>query len=263
MEWVKLIAQPAYYLDAALLRAGEPAEVLFLRGLAYCGGSDTRGRIDKTVVPMIVAGKTQARTAALVREGLWLDQGDHYVVRSWDRWQDEHDRVASVRAGNRERQRRLRDSRARDVTGAVTDPVTLLSRVTSHPVSRDVTALDVDVDVDVEQPTPRKRPSVAEPDGFPAFWLAYPRKVGKAAALKAYGKALKRTDAAALLAAVTVYAPTRRGQDPTYTPHPSKWLNDDRWQDEAAPEMTRADYLRMKVAPPGSNPHMAHVYENS
>ena len=27
-------------------------------------------------------------------------------------------------------------------------------------------------------------------------------------------------------------------------------------------ELTRADYLRMRVAPPGTHPHMAHVYEN-
>lgn len=262
MEWVKLVAQPAFYLDAALLRAGEAAEVLFTRGLAYCGGSDTRGRIDKTVVPMIVAGKTQARTSALVREGLWLDQGDHYVVRSWGRWQDEHDAAALKRRADRER---IRDKRVKDRDMSRDCRATdddLSQGVSQTP--RDSRALDVDVDV--EQPTPRKRPPVAEPDGFPAFWLAYPRKVGKAAALKAYGKALKRTDTAALLAAVTAYAPTRRGQDATYTPHPSKWLNDDRWldnPDEAAPELTRGDYLRLRMAPPGTNPHMAHLWEQA
>ena len=35
MEWVKL--DTTFYLDAAIVRAGEAAEVLFVRAMAYCG----------------------------------------------------------------------------------------------------------------------------------------------------------------------------------------------------------------------------------
>ncbi len=80
MEWVKLAAVPAYYIDGAVLRAGEAAEVLFCRSLAHCGGVESAGRIDKTVLPMLVVGRVQARADALVREGLWLDEGTHYRV---------------------------------------------------------------------------------------------------------------------------------------------------------------------------------------
>jgi hypothetical protein len=108
MEWVKLIATPAYFHDGALLRAGEAAEVLFCRALAHSGFTESKGRIDKTVLPLLVPSRAQARAEALVREGLWLDEGTHYLIRSWDKWQDEHDAAAVRKAQDRERKRRKR-----------------------------------------------------------------------------------------------------------------------------------------------------------
>jgi hypothetical protein len=108
MEWVKLAAVPAYYIDGSILRAGEPAEVLFCRGLAHCGNVESGGLIDKTVVPMLVSNRSASRADALVREGLWIDEGTHYRVRSWDKWQDAHDVAAEKRAKDRERKRKSR-----------------------------------------------------------------------------------------------------------------------------------------------------------
>lgn len=107
VEWVKLYAVPAYYHDPALLRAGEAAEVLFCRALAHCGQVESGGRVDKTVLPLLVP-KAQPRADALVREGLWLDEGTHYRVRSWERLQDEHDAAAERKKRDRERKRQAR-----------------------------------------------------------------------------------------------------------------------------------------------------------
>lgn len=68
---------------------------------------------------------------------------------------------------------------------------------------------------------------------FDDFWEAYPRKVGKGAARTAYVKALRKTDAATILAAVYTYvaaAPT------TEWAHPTTWLNQERWLDEYGTE---------------------------
>ncbi len=69
---------------------------------------------------------------------------------------------------------------------------------------------------------------------FAAFWKIYPRKVGKAAASKAFIKALKKVDATELIEGVN-----RLAQDPhldiTFCPHASTWLNGERWADEAPP----------------------------
>lgn len=67
-------------------------------------------------------------------------------------------------------------------------------------------------------------------DDFDEFWTAYPRKVGKGDAEKAYAKALKAgTTHAAIMAAV---AATRWSLEPKYIPHAATWLNGKRWQDD-------------------------------
>jgi Helix-turn-helix domain len=71
-------------------------------------------------------------------------------------------------------------------------------------------------------------------DSFEGFYGAYPRKVAKDAARKAYGKALERgATPAALLAGAQRYAAERAGQDSKYSKHPATWLNAGCWEDEA------------------------------
>lgn len=72
---------------------------------------------------------------------------------------------------------------------------------------------------------------------FDAFWLAYPKKVGKDAAWRSWQK--RRPDealTATILAAVEQQQrwPNWVKDNGQYIPHPSTWLNQGRWQDEAA-----------------------------
>lgn len=73
--------------------------------------------------------------------------------------------------------------------------------------------------------------SDADPD-FAAFWSAYPKKKSKEGARVKWRAALKKTDAATLIAAAERYASERAGADPTYTALPTTWLNQGRWADE-------------------------------
>ena len=71
---------------------------------------------------------------------------------------------------------------------------------------------------------------------FTEFWTAFPRKIGKIAAKKAYDKA-RRSGATQreLLDGVALYVQHK----PAYADycHPATWLNSGRWQDEwGAPE---------------------------
>lgn len=65
---------------------------------------------------------------------------------------------------------------------------------------------------------------------FAAFWQAYPRRVAKLAALKAYEKARKLASAEAILAGVQRYKQAK----PEYADwcHPTTFLNQGRWLDE-------------------------------
>lgn len=76
------------------------------------------------------------------------------------------------------------------------------------------------------------KPISRAPDGFDEFWQAVPRKIAKPKAQQAYAKAMRKTDARTLIAAMRRYAESRIGEDPKYTAHPASWLNAGRWEDE-------------------------------
>jgi hypothetical protein len=75
-------------------------------------------------------------------------------------------------------------------------------------------------------------------DGFAEFWNAYPKKVAKLAAEKAFAAAAKRgADPAAIIEAAKLYAASERMRierehTPQYTKHPATWLNGGCWDDE-------------------------------
>lgn len=63
------------------------------------------------------------------------------------------------------------------------------------------------------------------------FYAAYPRKVAKPKALRAYAAARKKADHATIMAGLERYKRTK----PAYADwaHPASWLNAERWADEA------------------------------
>jgi hypothetical protein len=66
--------------------------------------------------------------------------------------------------------------------------------------------------------------------GFESFWKVYPHKVGKAAAFKAYQRAIKKTDAETVLRGVSAYK--RSKPDDRAWCNPSTFLGQERWLDE-------------------------------
>lgn len=74
---------------------------------------------------------------------------------------------------------------------------------------------------------------------FDDFWNAYPRKIAKPTARKAWLRAIKRADPAAIIEGAKRYA-ADPNRTPQYTKHPGPWLNDDRWADEPLPSRTAA-----------------------
>lgn len=76
----------------------------------------------------------------------------------------------------------------------------------------------------IAKPRPRKD------DRFERFWSAYPRRVKRPDAEKAFAKAIKRAPEDAILAGVERYKKSK----PDYADwaHPASWLNNDRWLDQ-------------------------------
>jgi hypothetical protein len=85
-----------------------------------------------------------------------------------------------------------------------------------------------------------KEKQIKESDLFIEFWNAYPRKLDKAKALRAFRAALKRTSFETIMAGVEAYKndPTRK---PEFTKYPASWLNADSWENVSSSPETRAE----------------------
>lgn len=90
------------------------------------------------------------------------------------------------------------------------------------------------------QSNARARASDAE---FEAFWAEYPRKVGKAAARRAFEKV--KVPLETLLDAVKNQKCSDQWtrDDGRFIPHPATWLNNERWEDVLAPAKAPTAYL--------------------
>lgn len=75
-------------------------------------------------------------------------------------------------------------------------------------------------------------PASGVDEEFAGFWNAYPRKVAKQAALKAYRAARKVASLEAIAAGLRAQLPDLRTRDSHLIPHAATWLNQHRWEDD-------------------------------
>ena len=79
---------------------------------------------------------------------------------------------------------------------------------------------------------------------FQQFWEAYPRKVNKAQARKAWNQvSLVRPDLETLLQALDKQKTQEQWQNPIYIPHAATWLRNERWEDEVYEAPKKAPVL--------------------
>ncbi len=76
--------------------------------------------------------------------------------------------------------------------------------------------------------------SLEPPQHFDDFWKVYPLKVGKKPAQAAFAKAIKVATLEVILEGARRYA-SDPNRHPSYTAHPSTWLNQERWGDAPLP----------------------------
>jgi len=91
-----------------------------------------------------------------------------------------------------------------------------------------------------ENPTPKKNIIKEEKvknnndELFLEFWNAYPRKLDKAKAFRAFKSALRRASFEDILAGVLLYRNDPK-RDPDFTKYPATWLNSDAWENTHEP----------------------------
>lgn len=247
MDWYKQYAD--YYLDPPMLDAGEDAEVLHLRAKGYSARTESGGFIPAGALPLITPKRPRQRAEKLVKVGLWKKVDGGFLIADWDEEQSELEALAARRRSDRDRKRAQRDrgrgqsaekSRDSHVTEGGTRHGTNLgvrekskSREEPNYSSSSAGADDGQLKAPAK---PRKR---TVPPRFEDFWAAYPRRVGKIAAEKAYAKALAAgATPDELIAGASFYAMEKKLSDPQYIKHPATWLNGGCWQDEPDPVYT-------------------------
>lgn len=89
-------------------------------------------------------------------------------------------------------------------------------------------------------------PMEPEEIGFASFWSAYPKKVAKPAALKAFKSAkVKGEELAAMLADIAARAASDdwKKEGGKYVPNPATYLNQRRWEDGQAPAAEKVRFV--------------------
>lgn len=99
-------------------------------------------------------------------------------------------------------------------------------------------------------PNPPRGEDDAWTRAFDLFWQEYPRKVGKPAAFRAFKSALKKNSSTGQMTAIAVGLQNwvefwaDDGTDERHIPHPSTWLNQERWNDRPpAPNPKKPDTM--------------------
>lgn len=103
--------------------------------------------------------------------------------------------------------------------------------------------------------------------GFSDFWSAYPRKVSKAAAERAWSKAMRKTNGRpevvmAGLAEATEFW-TRTGRKDDYVPYPATWLNAEGWLDVLPAAQPAAEQPVRPASPWETAPSASDIYSRS
>jgi hypothetical protein len=150
---------------------------------------------------------------------------------AFDRRRKERERKAKMRAAKTENSGGNTESVPQDVPRDKAG--TVIGLAAGSPTGRDA---DVRADRTGQNRTGQKKKKESSlrslgdsASDFDRWWAAYPRKVGKGAAVRAYASAVRKAPPDTLLSALTAYRFDSREQ---FIPHPATWLNGERWLDE-------------------------------
>ena len=224
---------------------GETMILLWFWLIARAGKCNAQGRVwiseGVTYSSDMIAAEIGAKTPTVV-QGLALMEklgmiertaGGGIELINWE----EHQNIVGmerIREQTRERVKRCRERNAESAQCNADCNVTSNGNVT--PCNE--TEEEIDKDIEKEYCLRNTRKRAAGALQFADFWEAYPKKVGKQEAEKAFRKAFPAGDEHN----VTIPAIERHKRSAQWTkdggqfiPNPATWLNQKRWEDELTP----------------------------
>ena len=167
--------------------------------------------------------------AGYVRMVPLRDAGGHLAGRTWLICDDGTDvREMPTSADVREIRRPV------NPTSGKSAPI---RKPTEKKTNREEDQAALPLEADMGNPTSEApRSEKSKDDSFDRFWAVYPKKAGKADALKAWSKAITKTDPETIIIAARRYADwLASGKPGEFRPSvkfAQGWLNGERWNDE-------------------------------
>ena len=223
----KLFAKLAHGFanDPKIVGLSDAAFRAYIEALLYSCQHMTDGFLDERIVARYGWAGAAAELTNNDAEPSWVCVDGGYVIHAFCEWQmttaAHQKKVEAGRAGG------LAKAKAKQ---AASKPLAGATNVLEQNASKTLLEEDIDKDIDI------KPLAIASPL-FDDFWQLWPRREGKANAVKAWSKAVRKIAAEELIDKVRAYVANPNKPDKQFIPHAATWLNGERWNDEldAAP----------------------------
>lgn len=194
-----------------------------------------------------VAALTSASLLDVTEDGvLEIHDWSEYTGKLIEQRENEKNRSRARRAAAKSNDRRTTAGQSADVSKS--DQKKTAGRVDQTRVDQSRPENKGDTPI---TPAAEKQPSAQE-RRFAEFWTAYPKKVGKKAAQKAWEKAKPDAELSEKIMQAVATAKTSEQwlrEGGRFIPNPSTWINQGRWDDEPLPPAGSGSYQQR----PGGN----------
>lgn len=231
MTWFKVDDSLAFHHK--VVGVGNAAMGLWVRAGAWSAQQLKDGLVPGAMLKAL--GGTTQQAKALVAHGLWEDREDGtYLFHDWHLYQPTSTEVKAERLARSEAKSRA--GKAGGIASGVSRRTNKEAEPKQTPKQEGSTCeANANENEAPSRPVPSRPSSASSADAdrapsFEEFWLLYPRKVGRGDAQKAWLKAIKKTEPRLIMSGAWRLANTP-GLDIQFTPHPSTWLNGERWLD--------------------------------
>lgn len=216
--------------DVSMLRRQNPAAaLLFVLAISWCSDHSSDGRISrKTLLYVLNASDEDVET--LAESGLIVadEAGSVYTLRSYLKYQNSAEDIKAKAETNRERVRRWREARKTEGNGVETD--------NQEPRTNNQKNF-------IYNPQTPSGGFEDYPQPFEQFWAACAWQADKPEAYAAWKRAIRETNNATLIAAMSNYAADESNAG--YWQKPARWLNNQGWLNKPKPRKpkkpTKAD----------------------
>ncbi|MCX8648702.1 hypothetical protein J3U01_09840 [Bifidobacterium sp. B4107] len=222
---------------------------LWVEAGAWASASQTDGQVLKRLLRVLHPDASEKLAEELVAAGLWEDQGDHWQIHDFLKYNPPREEVEAkkarrsragklggIKSGKSRRSKREANAEANAKANAEAK-----HEAKTNPVPVPVPYISTNVDISPKPPTgvESDEEQIREPSSEPTveftqFWSLYPNHDYEDAAVREFRRVRRRrVSLVALLQGAQMLRDEHR--DPRYIPAAAKWLHDGGWKNRPRP----------------------------